>query len=227
MYISREEFLKQQAERQERANAAQNAGPRVGYFSLKDDGDEAIVRFCYDNPDQFDILTTHQTTVEGKFRRVNCLRESFKDSPDTCPMCAAGVPIQQKFYIKLLEYTRDENNNIVATPKIWERPTSYVNILGNLFAEYGNVSDNVFKVKRSGEKGSLQTTYSIMLANPNVYNSELYPKNNGAFEGYNIIGTAVLDKSYDELKAMVGEKAEESVTTGVTEQTSTPRRAVY
>ena len=225
-FISREAFLAQQEERQARATQTQNFGPRVGYFSLKDDGDEAIVRFCYDSPDEFDILTTHQTTVDGKFRRVNCLRESFKDSADSCPMCAAGVPLQQRFYIKLLEYTRDEKDNIVATPKIWERSTSYVNIIGNLFTEYGNVSDCVFKIKRSGEKGSMNTTYSIMLANPNVYNSELYPKNNEAFDGYNILGTAVLDKSFDELKEMVGDTAEPAQT-GFTEQTSTPRKVVY
>ena len=33
----------------------------------------------------------------------------------------------------------------------------------------------------------------------------LYPKNNNAFDGYNVVGGAVLDKTYDELKAMVGE----------------------
>ncbi len=226
-YISREEFLAQQKEREARAAAAQNAGPRVGFFKLADDGDEAIVRFCYDDPNQLDILTTHKTTVDGKFRRVNCLRESFKDDPASCPMCAAGVPVQQRLYIKLIEYTRDENGNIVAQPKLWERPTSYVNILGNLFTEYGDISDNVFKVKRSGEKGSMQTTYSIMLANPNVYNASLYPKNNEAFDGYNILGSAVLDKSFDELKEMVGDSAEEEVATGITEQTSTPRKVIY
>ena len=225
MYISREEFLKQQAEKQERTTAFQNAGPRINYFALKDDGDEAVVRFCYDNPDQFDIITTHPVTVDGKFRRVNCLRESFKDSVDTCPMCAAKVPVQQKFYIKLIQYDRDENDQIVATPKIWERPTSYVNIIGNLFTEYGDVSDNVFKVKRSGKVGDKQTTYSIMLANPVKYNAELYPKNNNAFEGYNILGTAVLDKSFDELKEMAGDKVEE--TPAPVEQTSAPRKVQY
>lgn len=226
-FISREEFLKQQEEKQSKASFASGDGPRVGYFSLKNDGDEAVVRFCYDDPDQFDIMTTHQTTIEGKFRRVNCLRESFKDSPDSCPMCAAGVPVQQRFYIKLLEYTRDDNNNVVAQPKIWERPTSYVTILSNLFSEYGDISDSVFKIKRSGEKGSLQTTYSIMLANPSVYNSDKYPKNNAAFDGYNVLGGAVLDKSFDELKEMVGEKTEETVSTGFTEQTTTPRKVTY
>lgn len=224
-YISREEFLKQQEERQSKSTN-QFTGPRVGYFNLKDDGDSAVVRFCYDSPDQFDILTTHQTTVDGKFRRVNCLRESFKESADTCPMCAAGVPVQQRFYIKLLEYTQDENGVITATPKIWERSTSYVNRLNNLCNEYGNISDWVFKITRMGEKGSMNTDYSIIPANPNVYNSENYPKNNEAFEGYNVLGTAVLDKSFEELTEMVGGTVPKEETP-VVAQTTVPRKPLY
>jgi len=229
-FISREDFLKQQEEKQARQAAfaeGNSNGPRVGYFSLKNDGDEAIVRFVYESPDQFDILTTHQTTIDGKFRRVNCLRD-FKDDVAKCPFCASGKPVQQRFYIKLIEYTRAEDGTITATPKIWERPTSYVGILSNLFAEYGDISDSVFKVKRSGEAGSLQTTYSVMLANPTVYNAQLYPKNMDAFEGYNIIGSAVLDKSFDELKAMVGDTTETTTTTGATPvSTSAPRKVSY
>lgn len=229
-FISREQFLQQQEEKQARqaafAEGGSNSGPRVGFFSLKNDNDEAIVRFVYDNPDQFDILTTHQTyTSDGKFRRVNCLRD-FKDPVDKCPFCASGKPVQQRFYIKLIEYTRAEDGTITATPKIWERPTSYVGILSNLFAEYGDISDSVFKVKRSGEAGSLQTTYSIMLANPTVYNANLYPKNMNAFEGYNIIGSAVLDKSFDDLKVMVGDTVESSPEPAAV-ATSAPRRVTY
>lgn len=203
-FISREQFLKQQQERQERSTASQNSGPRVGYFGLKNDGDEAIVRFAYEDQDALfkDILTTHQTTVDGKFRRVNCLRD-FNDPIDNCPMCAAGMPVQQRFYIKLLEYERDENGKITSSPKVWERPTSYVNILLNLFEEYGDISECVFKVKRSGEKGSLQTTYSIMFANPSIYNSTLYPKDLSVFNDYNVIGSALLSKTKEEMLEMV------------------------
>lgn len=225
-FISREEFLKRQAERQERANSPRQSSG-VGYLKLADDGDEAVVRFCYDNPDQFDIITVHDTKVDGKFRRVNCLRESFKADASTCPFCAAGEKAKNRFYVKLLEYTRDENDNIVAQPKIWDTSTSYVNVLNNLCTEFGDISDYVFKIKRSGRKGDTSTSYQILPTNPVTYNAELYPKNNEAFNDYNILGTAVLDKSFDELKEMVGNNASEAPVSNFVEQPSVPRRVTY
>ena len=225
-FISRTEWLKQQQERQERAAAAQNAGPRVSYFGLRDDGDEAIVRFAYTDPDQFDILTTHQTTVDGKFRRVNCLRD-FRDPVDNCPMCKAGIPVQQRFYIKLVEYTRDEEGKIVVTPKVWERPTSYVTILNNLFEEYGDISDMVFKVKRSGKKGDLQTTYSIMLANPTIYNATTYAKDFSGFDKYNVVGSALLDWSAEQMNESLGVEKEEEAKPEPVYQQAQPRKVTY
>lgn len=224
-FISREEFLRQQASKEER-RAAFGDGPRVGFFSLKDDGDEAVVRFCYESPDEFEILATHQTTVDGKFRRVNCIRD-FRESVDKCPFCAAGKPVQQKFYIRLIEYTRAEDGSIVAEPKIWERPTSLVYELTDKFSEYGPLCDNIFKVKRNGKKGDMKTTYSINYANPNVYNSQLYPYDSKAFDGYNIIGSAVLDKSFDEMAEMVGAAPAAETPAVPTTNNSTPRRVTY
>jgi len=234
MYISRENFLKQQEQNKERAAAyaaAQN-GPRVGFFGLKDDGDEAIVRFCYNSPDEFDILTTHSTNIDGKYRRVNCLR-GFNDPVDTCPLCASGNKMQQRFYIKLIEYTRDDNDNVVATPKIWERPTAYVQTLSQLFAEYGNVNDIIFKVKRAGKAGDMQTTYSILYSNPAIYNNDIYKKVDDAFEGYNIVGHAVLDKKFEELAAMAGveptkvETPAQPTAINASEYSSAPRKVTY
>ncbi len=226
-FISREAFLRQQQERQERAANFRNQGPRVGYFSLKDDGDEAVVRFAYDSPDEFDIMTTHQTQVDGRFRRVNCLR-TFNEPVDNCPMCKAGVPIQQRFYIKLIEYVMDENGELSVVPKIWERPTSYVTILNNLFIEYEDIKDFVFKIKRSGKKGSLQTTYSILPANQKIYNEDRYVKDFSGFEGYNVLGSALLNWDAEKMNESLGttEEVKEEEPAPVVNQ-SIPRRVTY
>ena len=200
---SREEFLAYQAEQQNKSMRKANSNKSyVNYFNLKDDGDEAIVRFAYSDPSELEIFTTHGINVDGKFKRVNCLR-SFKDPFDMCPLCAAGQNNQQRTYIKLIEYSRDERGSIVATPKIWERPVVYVQILTNLFTEYGNLSDCVFKVKRSGEKGSRQTNYSIMYCSPTVYNQELYPKDFSAFDDYKVLGGPLADLDYAGLQKLV------------------------
>lgn len=215
--ISRNEYVRMQQERQ---NNAQPTYQRVSYFSLKDDGDEAIVRFAYTDPDQLQIFTTHSVSIDGRFRRVNCLREPGAPL-DTCPLCASGQSPQNRTYIKLIEYVRNEDGTITGVPKIWERPASYVQILTNLFAEYGDISECVFKVKRSGERGSMQTTYSIMFGNPTIYNATLYPKDFSAFENYKILGGPLLDKNYNEIKEIMGEEVEETVI-GTTETTTQP-----
>lgn len=217
-FVSREEFLAMQAQ-QESQRSQRSTGPRVGFFSLRDDGDEAIVRFPYKSPDEFEVYTVHPVTIDGRFRKVNCIND-LKLGVHSCPLCAAGVQLQQRFYIKLIEYTRDEQGNIVPQAKIWERPASYMQILANLFAEYGPLCDNVFKVKRSGERGSMQTTYSIMFGNPTIYNDELYVKDFSMFDNYSPLGTAIIDKDEAELAVMAYEMGLEApATTGISEST--------
>ena len=221
--ISREQFLQQQKRKAEIAagNFEAQSGPRIGYFSLKNDEDESVVRFIYSDDEQIynDIVITHRTTIDGKFRRVNCLRD-YNEPFDKCPLCKAGDQNQQRLYIKLIEYTRDEDGNIVATPKIWERPTSYVGILMDKYAEYGSLKDNIFKVKRHGVAGDMKTTYSINFANPQIYNSELYPADFSAFDNYKIVGSAVVDKSYDELVELAGGQPAE-------QPAAAPRKVTY
>lgn len=185
-----------------------NSSPNysVGFFSLKNDGDEAIVRIMHDNTDSFDIVSTHAIQVGGKYRRVNCCRTPY-EPVDTCPLCASGNPSQQRFYVHLIQYVRNENGQIVAEPKVWERSLSYATTIKNLIVEYGPLSDILFKIKRNGAAGSMDTTYSIMYASPNMYPEQSYPKVPNAFEGYTAIGTAVLDKSREDLAVYVAEGA--------------------
>lgn len=201
-YLSREEYMKLQQRRQERT-AGDNDGKHVTpFFSLKD-GEETVVRFAYSDMDQMfnDLATVHQELVDNKTRNVMCLRK-LSEPIDKCPLCKAGHPIKQRVFIRLLEYTREEDGSITATPRIWDRPangpSSYINLFNNLFVEYGDISDFIFKIRRTGSK--LDTTYSILPANPAVYNSQLYPKDFSAFENYNVLGSwALLDKTADEM----------------------------
>ena len=65
--------------------------------------------------------------------------------------------------------------------------------------EYGDLTKSIFKIKRNGARGDMKTTYSIMYAPPTVYTDDKYPADFSGLEGYEVIGGAVLDKSYDEL----------------------------
>ena len=200
--VSLDEFLKMQEAREaQRTLNAQSQKSRVSFFGLKDDGDEAVIRFACD-PEEFEIRTVHPVTVDGKFRKVNCIND-IKTGVHTCPLCEAGVQLQNKFYIRLIEYTRDENGNIVPEAKVWERPTSYVQRLMNLYSEYGSLKNNIFKVKRNGVRGNMKTDYTFMFGNPTIYNEQLYPKDFSAFDGYTALGSAILDKTAEEMREYI------------------------
>jgi hypothetical protein len=180
------------------ARQQQMNGPYVGFFTLKNDGDEAIVRIMHDTAQSFDIRTVHSANIDGRFRLVNCLREA-NEPLESCPMCVAQSEVKNKIYVHLIKYTMDEEGKIVATPVFWERPVSYAYQLKDLINEYGPLSESLFKIKRSGEKGNLKTTYSTMYCSPMVYKNELYPKLEGAFDGFNPVGRVILRKTAEDM----------------------------
>lgn len=203
--ISYEDFENQQ--NQQPANPVFTAGSHqtnyVRYFSLKNDGDEAIVRFMYENASQFDILTVHTTKLNNWDRKISCIRDP-REPINNCPFCKAGRKVEQKFFIKLIEYTKDEHGNVVATPKIWERSAIYVKTLKSFMDEYSPISDYVFKIKRAGKAGDKSTTYTILPCNPAVYSPAVYKKDESLFSNYKVLGNFVLDKNFDEMYAMLG-----------------------
>ena len=213
--INWNEFLERAAANEERQNQAN--GPRVGFFALKNDGDKAVVRIMHDSPEDFDMLAIHRIPVDGQRfgRAVNCLRGP-KDPIDMCPACAAGEKVNLRLYIHLIEYVKNDEGQIVAMPKIWERSMSYAKTLADYIAEYGPLSDMIFTIKRSGAKGSMDTSYTVLPANEKIYPSEVYYKDASLFEGYSALGTAVADKDYEGMMEMLeGAPATSAQTTPV------------
>lgn len=172
-----------------------SSGPRVRFFSLKNDGDEALVRFLVDKKDDIEVVRTHQQMINGYSRRVECIRD-VNEPVDNCPFCSAGRPIQTKVYIKLIEYIRDDAGVIQPVAKVWERPVGFGSTISNYLTEYGPLSDMIFKVKRKGAAGSTNTTYDILYASPSIYPVQNYPKSVELFEGYNVVGGAVISKDF-------------------------------
>ena len=184
------------------SNDSSNNSNSIGFFSLKNDGDEAIVRIMHDNVNDFDILTTHPITVGGKYRSISCLREP-RDTMDKCPLCKNGTKVQSRIFIHMIQYVTNAQGQIEAHPVVWERSISYATKLKNDINEYGPLSNCIFKIKRNGKAGDMQTTYDMRLGNPAMYNEANYPKIEDAFKGYSACGTIVLDKTYDEISAFL------------------------
>ena len=175
----------------------ENNGPR--YFSLKNDGDEAVVRFMDDTIEDFEGYTVHTVKIGERFRDVLCLKSDAHDDVSKCPLCEAGEKLKSSLYLKLIEYTKDEQGHIVATPKIWTRPASFARKLSTYIQEYGPLSQNIFKIKRRGAKGDMATDYDIFPTNPTIYNSNIYVCPQDAFKDYTALGRQVLNKSFADI----------------------------
>lgn len=174
---------------------------QVGFLMLRNDGDEAIVRFMYDSVEEFDIHTVHTNIKVGeRFREVNCLREPT-DPIDKCPFCQAQMPLQQKFVIKMTQYMIDNTTGqITPKPVVWERSLAYARTLKGYLDNYGPLTDVLCKIIRHGKAGDQRTTYEIIPnLNKQIYRDDLYPKVIDIFGDYNPLGRLIYDKNFSEM----------------------------
>ena len=162
-----------------------------GYFSLKDDGDVARVRFMYNGIDDVEGYAVHEVEVNGKKRWVNCLRD-YNSPVEDCPFCANKRFQTAKLFIPI--YNVDEDKI-----QIWERGKTFFQKMSSLCARYSNsdtpLVSQEFEIERNGKKNSTSTRYEIYpVGQPDSTEIEDLP------EMPKILGGLVLDKSYDELE---------------------------
>jgi len=174
----------------------------VTFFNLKS-GEEAVVRIMIDSTDAFEYYTVHKINFNGKERKIGCIRNSASDAISKCPLCEAGIPVEKKFYIPMLQYFTNESGLIDVKPVIWvDRSTAMAKKVKSYLENYGPLSHILCKVIRKGN--GLETEWEI-LPNPNpmVYKQELYPCKPELFNNYKALGTYVLNKDYDEIKTFI------------------------
>lgn len=209
-------------------------GSGVGFFSLRNNGDEALVRIMHDDISSLEAISIHNIQVDGKWRKVNCIRETPYAPIDSCPLCASGNKRTDRLYLHLIEYVRDEAGNITPQAKVFDRPISDANTIRNLINEYGPLSECLFKIKKNvpntGNPAAdrLQTTYSYIFANPSVYSNDVYVKLPNAFDNYTALGRAVMNKSVEEINQFIttGEFPQKATSDRVEQVASAPQMPV-
>ena len=194
-------------------------GTKVHFVNewLKNDGDSVVVRFPYTSMQDIKFETTHTVTFPGdKFgKRVRCA------GGDDCPLCKQGVKVDTRFFVKAIVYVTDPaTGNVALTPSIWDRPAAFADIdLKNLMDEYGDLSDNLFKIKRNGSGTATRYTITV-ITNKTVYNPDVYKKD---FTGLDEIDPVkVLTKSIDQYMNAINPKAAETDTAGIPTHNAAP-----
>ena len=186
-------------------NSSGNGEYKVGFFGIAN-GEEAIVRFAINSIDDFELYTVHPITIgQSSYpnRRISCLRANPKTDPiGYCPLCAKGEKIQQRMYIKMIQYVT-ENGQIVPKAVVWDRPAySYAPQIKSYLDNYGPLSNIVCKIVRHGE--GLETKYDIIPnLNPQVFTEQLYPKDFSDFEDFSVLGGMVMDRTFEEINQFI------------------------
>ena len=181
-----------------------NNSNQVGFFNLKSDGEEAIVRFMIDSVEDMEILTVHDIHVDGKFRQISCVRDP-REPIEKCPLCARNEKIKQVVFIKMIQYVNTPDGKIEAQPVVWQRSAStYAHKIKGYLDNYGPLSNILCKVIRHGARGDMKTTYDIIPnLNPTQFPPESFPIVEGAFNDYKACGRVVLDKNIDEINTFI------------------------
>jgi len=195
-----DDYQKQQAARQA---ASGNKGDRtpihfMGEWLAKD-GDSVVVRFPYTSTADLQFETVHK--VIGVFANNKFGKSVRCTGNGDCPLCnSTDESVKKKstkFYAKMVVYNPTATGaELCAT--IWERPSMFADSdLKNLMAEYGDLSNYLFKITRTG-KGT-DTRYNIIpvnMASP-VYSKDVYKtKDLSCLE--NVDATKILSKGMDQ-----------------------------
>lgn len=171
---------------------------KTGWFQLKDDGDTATVRLLHkgevgteENGEpkyDFDILEVHKMDIDGsgKDRTILCKGEG-------CEVCKSGNKPSLRMFLQLVN--RDEKD-VDKQLQLWERGLTDIKAFLGLSGEYGDLTKRDIKIKRSGAKGSLKTTYQYFPKDPSECKTP---------DKQDLVGSLILDLSpEDQIKAIEG-----------------------
>lgn len=178
-------------------NEADNYGGSgaSSFFSLKNDGDIARVRFMYNGIEDVSGYAVHEVTIDDKRRFVNCIR-NYNEPKSKCPFCAGNNFQRAKLYIPVYDIDDGE-------VKIWERGKNFFPKISALCARYTNSNTplvaHTFDVERHGKKGDTQTTYEIYETSSDNTKLEDLP------EIPEVLGSIILDKTAEDMEFFMSE----------------------
>ena len=177
--------------------------PKVGFFKLKDDGDEALVRFNISSIDDLQFATVHSIKTGNRWMKVSCFNPLGLPG-GSCPLCTAVDDsvigkASKKVFVQMLVSYKENGNFSEAIPVIWERPGGFAKEIANKLSNYGDLREIQFKVIRNGKAGDQKTTYSIEYAFPAVFPDTIVSKDFSVFDNVDISRVSYWVKTADEV----------------------------
>lgn len=176
-------------------NAGQYSQSQGNWFTLADDGDQALVTFLYESQsgDDIDYFLVHEVEIGGNTRTVNCLGvdEEGNLDPERCPLCQNGLYKKEKLYLQLYNHDTEQ-------AEIWERGRTFTSQISNLVNLYGSLVTQPLLVTRMGRKGDSNTRYELTPEEPQLDATlDDFP------EKQEILGSLIIDATEDDMYAMI------------------------
>lgn len=160
------------------------------------DGESTLVRFPYKSVNDFDLRTIHIVKLGNRYKKVDCL-----GSVDNCPLCARGDRIQSRLFARLLQYNQTTQGIVEVKSKIFDAPYSIANSIAEYVKAYGDISNLIFKLSRSGI-GS-DTRYNLITMPTEMYPETVYKKDFSDFDNFNLPSFFCMQKNKEEMQAFV------------------------
>lgn len=185
-----------------------------GLFLLRNDGDYADVVFMYRSEDDALVADTHYVKSSDYSGYVHCCGRG-------CPACEKGIRVQTKLFIPIFNISSNEL-------QFWDRTMRFENQLKHdVFANYPNPSEYVFRITRKGAPNDVNTTYSIMVIGRNTFKSydDIISEYNVSYPDH--YETICKEMSESELRAMLSNGSTQSQPSAMPEYSynATPRVA--
>jgi hypothetical protein len=193
------------------AAANRTNSPKVGWFKLANDGDEAIVRFNISSVEDLKFATIHQLGASTRWMKVSCLNE-FGSREEKCPLCkkvAAGDTsigkASNRVYIEMLVSYKDRTTGQWSTPipVVWDKPAGFAREIATKLQNFGDLKQNLFKITRNGAAGDMKTTYSMDYAVPAIFKPEMVPADFSAFENFKVNKHSYWEKSLEDVQTFL------------------------
>lgn len=125
-----------------------------GFFLLRNDGDYADVIFMYRSREDVLVADTHYIKSADYQGYVHCCGRG-------CPACQKGIRVQTKLFIPLYNISEGKI-------EFWDRTMRFEpQLMNDVFKNFANPSEYVFRVTRHGAAGSIDTTYEIQAISRN------------------------------------------------------------
>lgn len=129
-----------------------------GLFRLVNNGDTADVVFLYRSKKEELVGDVHYVRSKSYNGYVQCCDEN-------CPACAKGLKLQHRLFVPLYNVKQhdaiygDLQKGVI---EFWDRTVNFDKQLEqDVFSNYPNPSEYVFRIKRNGEPNDIETKYEI------------------------------------------------------------------